>query len=59
MLWSEDKMQNPVMTFPIKKRINTELFIERRPALYILNSDPKNKGLSENVGAKEQIYGWE
>jgi len=24
----------PVMTFPIKKRINTELFIDRTPPLY-------------------------
>jgi len=26
---------NPVMTIPIKKRINTELFIDRTAALYI------------------------
>jgi len=25
--------ENPVTTFPIKKRINTELFIDKRPAL--------------------------
>jgi len=45
MLWSgkivyesirERECENPVMTFPIKKRINTELFIDRAAAaLYI------------------------
>jgi len=27
--------ENPVTTFPIKKRISTELFIERRTELYL------------------------
>jgi len=27
--------KNPVMAFPIKKRINTELFIERKQGFYI------------------------
>jgi len=47
--WSEDA--NPVMTLPIQKRINTELFIDERSELYI----QKSKGQSENdknVGAK-------
>jgi len=42
VLWSEERMcegwvclENPVMTFPIKKRINTELFIERMAALFL------------------------
>jgi len=26
--------QNPIMTFPIKKRINTELFIDEKHELY-------------------------
>jgi len=30
-MWDE----NPVMTFPTKKRINTELFIVKRASLYI------------------------
>jgi len=30
--------KNPVMTFPIKKRTITELFIKRMSALYILES---------------------
>jgi len=29
------------MTFPIKKRINTELFIDRRTTLYIANGGNK------------------
>jgi len=44
------KDENPVMTLPIKKRINTELFIDKRAALYKLNGERKNKGYSE--GAK-------
>jgi len=31
----ENVHENPVMTFPIKLRINTELFIDRLVALYI------------------------
>jgi len=34
MRWVEKTGGNPVMTFPIKKRINTELFIDRMAALY-------------------------
>jgi len=30
------------MTFPIKKRINTELFIDRTAALYIVNGRIRN-----------------
>jgi len=30
-------MQNPVITFPIKERINTELFIDKTAALYIVD----------------------
>jgi len=33
----EKMIENPVMTFPIKKRINTELFIERRAEIYMQN----------------------
>jgi len=39
--------ENPVMTFPIKKIIDTKLFIGRAAALYILISrirDEINKG---------------
>jgi len=32
---NESVCENPVMTVPIKKRINTELFIERTAAFYI------------------------
>jgi len=31
--WDEGSCENPVMTFPIKKRINTELFIDRMATL--------------------------
>jgi len=43
MRWGEI----PVMTFPIKKRINTERIIERAPALYIQRQirDEISKGL--------------
>jgi len=33
---------SPVMTFPIKKRINTELFIDRMAALYVVDGRIKN-----------------
>jgi len=33
MYWDEKEWENPVMTFPIKKRINTSLFIDRTAAL--------------------------
>jgi len=36
--------ENPVMTFPIKKRINTELFIDKSAALFMLNGECKNQG---------------
>jgi len=29
-----EHVENPLMTFPIKKRINTELFIGRKAALF-------------------------
>jgi len=29
-----ERVENPVMTFPIMKKINTELFINRTTALY-------------------------
>jgi len=35
MPWSEESRQNPVITFPIKKRINTELFISKSAAIYM------------------------
>jgi len=35
------------MTFPMKKRINIELFINERAALYIYKSASKNKGQRE------------
>jgi len=43
---SNDKMSEiskiPVMTFPIKKRINTELFIDRKQELHIQKGDQEN-----------------
>jgi len=47
MLWSVwrervSRDANPVMTFPIKKRINNELFIDRTAAIYNLNGRIKN-----------------
>jgi len=33
--------ENPAMTFPIKKRISTEMFIDRTAALYIEESQIK------------------
>jgi len=44
MLWSEESGWKPaMMTFPIKKRINTEFFIDKRAALYIQKGYRKNK----------------
>jgi len=40
------------MTFPIEKRINTELFIEERPELYIQNGNKKSKDKIEELAAK-------
>jgi len=37
--------QNPVVTFPIKKRINTELFIDGKHELYIHKRRIKNSWL--------------
>jgi len=34
-----DKLESQWMTFPIKKRINTELFIDRNKGLYIRKGD--------------------
>jgi len=46
MLWSEENervaMQNPAVTFPSKKIINTELFIDERSALYMVDDRIKN-----------------
>jgi len=41
VVWRERKSRdtNPVMTFTIKKRINTELFIDRKRGLYLQNGD--------------------
>jgi len=36
----EKMSENPVMSFPIKKRINTELFIDRNAELYIQEWEP-------------------
>jgi len=47
--------ENPVMTFPIKKTINTELFIHGRAELYIQKngaSQLSGKFESVKVGAK-------
>jgi len=36
VLCSEERVcENPIMAFPIKKRINTELFIDSTTAIYI------------------------
>jgi len=40
-------IENPVMAFPIKKRINTELFIDRKATLYILTGGNENEGQRE------------
>jgi len=55
MLWPEEAewvgfeiKENPVMTFPIKNSINTELFIDKTAALYIL------VGLIKD----ENMWGW-
>jgi len=48
VVWRERMCENPMMTFPIKKRIHTELFIDRTAALYILESwirDTIHKGI--------------
>jgi len=44
MLWSEDEMKTPVMTFPIKKSIDTELFIGEGAAHYIQKGACKSNG---------------
>jgi len=37
--------ENPEMTFPIKKRVNTELFIGKTAALYIANGRIKDENV--------------
>jgi len=68
VLWSEEssqdgswKNENPVMSFPIKRRINTDLFIDRMAALYLVESwirHRTNEG-DQRVGTswmEEQAY---
>jgi len=38
-------LANPIMTFPIKKRINSELFIDGKYELYIQKGQIKNSQL--------------
>jgi len=45
MLWPESGDENLIMTFPIMKRINTELFVEKRAALNTQKQSSINKGL--------------
>jgi len=40
-------LANPIMTFPIKKIINTELFIDRKYELYMHKGWVKNGPLRE------------
>jgi len=42
--------ENPVMTFPIKRRINTKLFIDRMQKLYITIGGIRNENWSEGGG---------
>jgi len=57
--------KNPVMTIPIKKRINTEPFIDGRAELYIQNGKPNflanlkkvNVGARPTLGGNENHYG--
>jgi len=45
MLWSEESVwvdiQNPKLTFPTEKKINTKLFIDRMAAPYAVNGGIK------------------
>jgi len=43
MLWFGESVENPEMTFPIKKRINTESVIGRMVALYIIQRHIKGE----------------
>jgi len=49
MLWSESRDKKPVMTFPVKKRIHTELFIEIWATLYIPNGGNKMTAKEKEV----------
>jgi len=42
---SGEDLANPIVTFPIKKRINTELFIDWKHELYIHKRRIKNSVL--------------
>jgi len=42
----ESKIGNPMMTFPIKKRINTEPFIDRAAALYKWKNRIRDKNIT-------------
>jgi len=39
---SDEDLANPIMSFPIKKRINTELFIDGKYELYVNKGQIKN-----------------
>jgi len=45
--------QNPIMTFPIKKRISTDLFIDRKHELYIHKGRIKEIDRTSGRGATE------
>jgi len=51
VLWSEESGRdaNSMMTFPIKKRINTELFIDRTAVLYIMEGRIKDENVVREV----------
>jgi len=53
MLWSAEfewaEMQNPWTTFPIKKRINTDLFIDRMAALYKVDGRIRGENVTRVV----------
>jgi len=49
--------ENPVMTFPITKSINTEPFIDKRAFLYILNASQKIR--AKVKGEPKNRYRWE
>jgi len=61
MLWSEDsvrdEMQNPVVTCPIKKTINTELFIDRKGNILWWDHKMRTKERGVNHGwSADQVY---
>jgi len=52
-VWEWDGVKNPVLTFPIKERINSELFIDRTLALRVTRISVVTNERDQRVGTAD------